>query len=606
LLALAGVLLAPVAPSTAAARPRGILPIAPLGRNVPIPIPQPFVNPAAVHLTYYGGPIMAFTENAIVLWGATGHSSTLTSGLPDFFISLASAGNANTYDTALEYRTQGQSGTSTNQPLTLASRYLGSFTITPSTSTTNLTDTQVAAQLIAQIQAGALPPPRVAFGGPVTEYYVMFPPTFKICLGTSCSNTQFCAYHSDAVYGGTPFTYTVLPESTPTSPGCGPSNAGGGFGNLTSMTSHEMVESITDPEVGSATGLFPPLAWYDATNGEVADICNGQQATLTLGASSWIVQKQWSNAESACIVSHASGGLKGVLADFTPSATAGGPAGFDARATTSPNGIGAIANYAWDWGDGTSSSGPAPVVAHAYATPGTRLMTMVATDAGGAAGAKFLSVTTENLTVSTVGSGQVTSAPAGVACAVVCSANFMAGASVVLTATPNAGAAFGSWAGDCAGQGTTCVVTMSAARTATAAFTAVGPPPPPPPPASPPPPPPPPPPPAQVCLVPAVRGRTLAVARTTLQAAHCAAGVITRRFSRTVLIGRVISQGAAPGTQLANGAAVNLLVSKGRAPLLPPVRVTLCYRHRTVHVTRAVARRLRRHGATLGPCRRRR
>jgi len=108
-----------------------------------------------------------------------------------------------------------------------------------------------------------------------------------------------------------------------------------------------------------------------------------------------------------------------------------------------------------------------------------------------------------------------------------------------------------------------------------------------------------------VCLVPAVKSQTLATARTNLLAAHCAAGAINRRFSRTVRLGRVISQGAAPGTRLAKGASVALLVSKGRAPLRPPVRVTLCYRHHTVHVTRAVARRLRRHGATLGPCRRR-
>lgn len=131
-----------------------------------------------------------------------------------------------------------------------------------------------------------------------------------------------------------------------------------------------------------------------------------------------------------------------------------------------------------------------------------------------------------------------------------------------------------------------------------------------PPPPPPPPPPPtttsPPPPPTVVCLVPAVKGQTLATARANLQAAHCAAGAITRRFSRTVRLGRVISQGVAPGTQRAKGAPVALLVSKGRAPLRPPVRVTLCYRHHTVHVTRAVARRLRRHGATLGPCRRRR
>jgi len=57
-----------------------------------------------------------------------------------------------------------------------------------------------------------------------------------------------------------------------------------------------------------------------------------------------------------------------------------------------------------------------------------------------------------------------------------------------------------------------------------------------------------------------------------------------------------MSQGVVAGTKLANAAAVSLVVSKG------PVKVTICYRHRTLHVTRAVWRRLHKHGATLGRC----
>jgi hypothetical protein len=107
-------------------------------------------------------------------------------------------------------------------------------------------------------------------------------------------------------------------------------------------------------------------------------------------------------------------------------------------------------------------------------------------------------------------------------------------------------------------------------------------------------------------VVPALKGRTLAAATTSLRDAHCSTGTIRRKYSRTVRRGRVISQGVAAGTKLANGAAVALVVSKGRAPFTPPVRVTVCYRHRTLHVTRAVWRRLHRHGATLGACKKRR
>ena len=103
-----------------------------------------------------------------------------------------------------------------------------------------------------------------------------------------------------------------------------------------------------------------------------------------------------------------------------------------------------------------------------------------------------------------------------------------------------------------------------------------------------------------------MKGKTLAVASASLQAAHCKTGAITRRYSSNVRQGRVISQGLAAGTQRANGAAVSLVVSRGVAPFRPAVRVTICYRHRTLHVTRAVWRRLHRHGATLGRCRPRR
>jgi hypothetical protein len=130
-------------------------------------------------------------------------------------------------------------------------------------------------------------------------------------------------------------------------------------------------------------------------------------------------------------------------------------------------------------------------------------------------------------------------------------------------------------------------------------FPIVSPPPPPPPPPPPtttttPPPQPPPP-----CSVPNVRGQTLTAAKTALVAAHCSAGVIRSVFSKTVAKGRVISQSAPPGGQLANGASIDLVVSKGP----PPVKVTLCYRHRTVRVTKSVARKLRRQGAKLGTCR---
>jgi uncharacterized repeat protein (TIGR01451 family) len=68
------------------------------------------------------------------------------------------------------------------------------------------------------------------------------------------------------------------------------------------------------------------------------------------------------------------------------------------------------------------------------------------------------------------------------------------------------------------------------------------------------------------CVVPNVRGRRLPAAKRALAAAHCRTGKVTRRYSRTVKKGRVIAQDEPPGTRLAPGTTVDLVVSRGRRP----------------------------------------
>jgi uncharacterized repeat protein (TIGR03803 family) len=64
------------------------------------------------------------------------------------------------------------------------------------------------------------------------------------------------------------------------------------------------------------------------------------------------------------------------------------------------------------------------------------------------------------------GGGTVTSSPAGINCGTTCSANFVSGSVVTLTATPVTGSVFSGWSGDCSGTGS-CTVTASASATAT-------------------------------------------------------------------------------------------------------------------------------------------
>jgi hypothetical protein len=70
-----------------------------------------------------------------------------------------------------------------------------------------------------------------------------------------------------------------------------------------------------------------------------------------------------------------------------------------------------------------------------------------------------------------LGTGRVTSAPAGVDCGSDCSESYPANTMVTLTATADLGSTFGGWSGACTGASTVCLLTMSAAANVVAAFT---------------------------------------------------------------------------------------------------------------------------------------
>lgn len=79
---------------------------------------------------------------------------------------------------------------------------------------------------------------------------------------------------------------------------------------------------------------------------------------------------------------------------------------------------------------------------------------------------------TNTLTVSLLGSGSVSSSPAGINCGSDCSEQYDNGTSVNLTATPEAGFDFTGWQGACTGTGS-CSVTMDDDKSVTATFTEI-------------------------------------------------------------------------------------------------------------------------------------
>jgi List-Bact-rpt repeat protein len=86
-----------------------------------------------------------------------------------------------------------------------------------------------------------------------------------------------------------------------------------------------------------------------------------------------------------------------------------------------------------------------------------------------------LTVTIQNLVnIFGIGSGSVTSSPAGIDCGSgTCSADFTSGTSVTLTPQPGLGSTFVGWTGACSGTGT-CTVPMNSNKAVTAQFKLLG------------------------------------------------------------------------------------------------------------------------------------
>jgi hypothetical protein len=254
--------------------------------------------PAGAHLQYFGGHVVSNAQVVTVLYGSGTYLSNLTSNsapsIPSFFQQVL---NSAYVDWLTEYNTTVSGGT--NQHIGRGS-HLKRVQITPTASRNHatITDAQIQAEISSQISKGVLPAPTAN-----TIYMTYFPKGKTINSGGSLSCQVFCAYHGTFKRGSQEVFYGVMPDMSPGSgcdTGCGGSSQ---FNNETSVSSHELVETITDAEVGLATVVGKPLAWYDTNNGEIGDICNGEQGTIAGGdGHTYTVQKEFSNQKNNCIV----------------------------------------------------------------------------------------------------------------------------------------------------------------------------------------------------------------------------------------------------------------------------------------------------------------
>jgi hypothetical protein len=246
-----------------AANPIQIVPL----RDDALAAPTPAQVP---QLTYRGGPLIPAVQVFTFFWGAgwlQDPAQGLVQPINQFFDSILTS---SLVDQLAEYSVPGSS-------IGHGAR-IGTLTVTTGPASASVTDADVQQFVQQQVASGMGVPQPTAN----SLYYVYLPPGVSVSLDGGASCTTFCGYHSDI---NSQIFYAVMPY--PDCTGCT-----GGIAvldALTSTSSHELCEAITDP--------VPGQGWYDDANGEIGDICAWK--TKMVGA--YTVQLEWSNAAGKCV-----------------------------------------------------------------------------------------------------------------------------------------------------------------------------------------------------------------------------------------------------------------------------------------------------------------
>jgi hypothetical protein len=249
--------------------------------------------PAGAKLNYYGGPVLQNVEVVTVFWN---NKVAFQNEINTFYTDIT---NSPYFDWLNEYNTTG------GQKIGRGSLKTSVINAKTPTSTT-LDDTDIQTELARMIDAKEVPAPTAN-----TLYAMHFPDGVNISLQGQDSCVVFCAYHNTFTHGKDTIVYSIIPDQGGAcAGGCG--TAANTLDNMTSVSSHELIEATTDPNIGLVTGaaIGAPAAWYDETNGEIGDICNADQGVV----GTHTVQKEWSNKANDCI-------LTGTSTTCTPKCT---------------------------------------------------------------------------------------------------------------------------------------------------------------------------------------------------------------------------------------------------------------------------------------------
>jgi hypothetical protein len=226
-------------------------------------------------LTNHGGPLMGNATFQAIYWNSS-LANAIQGGIDGFVSSFSDNLAYTNADHSADY--------------TIVQQYISAYLLTPRTSyvdtqhdgqraPSSFSDSSVRSYLASLFDNGSVSPD----GNTVFGMY--FPSKMKITTqgGSSCSS--FCGYHGHFSYNGTEIKYAVFPYTD-----CRACSMPGKqvIDILTIVTSHEIREAVTDPELN---------AWFDSGGYEADDKCAWHNLYRTTRG--FWVQPEFSNGNGA-------------------------------------------------------------------------------------------------------------------------------------------------------------------------------------------------------------------------------------------------------------------------------------------------------------------
>lgn len=378
---------------------------------------DPTIDPSCASLmTNTGpGPVQHSEQDYLVFWGPSGSfPANYVTGMQSFLSGLAAQDYSTGHTTGPTgnplsvlqqyYDSSGPGGATRFIPLAIQNAGTimdtdpypnGGHSCTDSSQGYNPTDCVTGDDIQSELESYI-----AAHGDPTgvgVEYFVLTPPSVGSCddsTSTSCFASQYCAWHTFDPGDGN-FTYADIPYATNVS-GCdqGANLNNDGTDAVVTGFSHELAETMTDPEInawqgsgGGSDEIGDKCAYQYVVGGLAGDTTglpapSGTPYDITLGGRNYLLQMEFNNS--------ANGGTGGCTQWDTytqptasisvPGSVAPGtPASFSLTSISAPAGI---AYVTWDFGDGsaTQTSIGTAAIDHTYSASGNDTVTAILTD----------------------------------------------------------------------------------------------------------------------------------------------------------------------------------------------------------------------------------